>query len=313
MTTPFQGYISADKDFLGTRLNANEGVKGRYNLYPPKRDKHVIDIFCRLYDVSSEMLLMDRGIDGALEVLFNGLIEKNDRVLSMLPTYGMYSILSQISGAEYLEVSYDKILSQIDRLSPKLLIICRPNNPDGRLLSLDDINKMIETLPPTSYIAIDEAYIEFEEENSLKSLCIDYENVIILRTLSKAYSLASLRVGFAIANEKLIQKLIPYQAPYPISGLVLDYIKKNFTSDYISEINVEIERVKSWKKRLQKYFSSTGGNFLYCKNKNAYDFYRKFKDENILIRYFKDQNAFRISIGTDDQMQQVEALCEKWL
>ena len=97
--------------------------------------------------------------------------------------------------------------------------------------------------------------LNLKRKTPLKSLCIDYENVIILRTLSKAYSLASLRVGFAIANEKLIQKLIPYRAPYPISGLVLDYIKKNFTSDYISEINVEIERVKSWKKKTSKSIS----------------------------------------------------------
>lgn len=313
MIRGFAGYQSADKNFAGIRLNANEGSIGSLNRYPLKRDLDVLNFFSKLYDVKNENIMMDRGIDGILEVLFTAFVGQGDLVTALSPTYGMYSILSQIHRAHYSEVKAEDILFEVKNNAPQLVLLCRPNNPTGEIIARDEVLEIIKATPKSSIVAIDEAYIEFDIDESLHDVIKDFDNVLILRTLSKAYSLASLRVGFALGDQSLIEKLIPYQSPYPIPGLVIDYLKNHFTSSYIEKIEEEVVRIKLWRERLKKYFKGEGGNFFYLEGKQSLRLYESFKKEGMLVRYFSNPEAIRISIGPNEEMRMLEDLCEKLL
>ena len=181
------------------------------------------------------------------------------------------------------------------------------------MISKSQVIQIIEATPKNSLIAVDEAYIEFEKGESLVNLINQYSNLLVFRTLSKAYSLASLRVGFAMGCSDLIERLIPFQAPYPIPSIVRDYIVSNFNGEYIKKIEEEVLRIQRWRRCLKKYFDFDGGNFLYRKIEDAENMTRKFQQEGMIIRCFPAQGAIRISIGTDAEMKKVEELCEKLL
>ena len=170
-----------------------------------------------LYGVKQEQLLVTRGSDEGIDLLVRLFCRAGkDQIMICPPTYGMYKVAAHIQGASVIEVPLIKeqhfALNVAEMLavwqtSIKLIFLCSPNNPTGNLLAVSDILLLSKMLDKKSIVIVDEAYIEFSMRESLVKYLNDYPNLVVLRTLSKAYGLAGIRCGVTLANINIIQLL----------------------------------------------------------------------------------------------------------
>ena len=192
----------------------------------------------------------------------------------------------------------------------KIIFLCSPNNPTGNLLKEEDVLKICKKY--NSIIIIDEAYIDFAENFSLKNEVEIYPNLVVMRTFSKAWGLAGARLGYCIANEEIINILFRVKAPYNINSLSRYAIKqalknKNLRDLYIKEILTEREKLKKGLSLLPGVLNifDSDANFLLIKCINAKTVLKKLAERNIVIRDRSTQpkleNCVRISVGTKEE------------
>ena len=262
----FIGYQSALKAKNVVRLNANEGrITNPYREYPQKRNDDLLELFANLYGVEKNNLIADRGVDGILELIFLVFNSPATRVLTSAPTYGMYKILAEINGQDYFEIPLEDDGSLNSRFineskqSGQIIIVCRPNNPTGDICPKEQILQVLEASQGKSLVVLDEAYGEYLDSSEQGiDLLAQFQNLIICRTLSKYYSLAGLRVGFGIADPSLVEKLIPYQSPYPVPSIVSQWLTENFNQDFITSANDEYKKLKFLKIKLKEILAPFG-------------------------------------------------------
>lgn len=315
----FSGYQSALKPKDVVRLNANEGsVLNPYREYPLKRSEELLEQFANLYGVEKKNLIADRGVDGILELIFLVFNSPSTRVLTSGPTYGMYKILADIYGQEYFEIplkddgSFDSEFTLQSQRPGQIIIICRPNNPTGDICPKEQVVEVLEATQGNSLVILDEAYADYlESKEQGLDLLTRYQNLLICRTLSKYYSLAGLRVGFGIANSALVEKLIPYQSPYPVPSIISEWLIENFNQDFISSSNKAYQQMESEKLKLIGVLSAFGkvkvskANFVNLYMADSKRLYETLKSSNIEVRLFEQLNFLRFSIGTQLEMQRL--------
>jgi histidinol-phosphate aminotransferase len=212
-------------------LNANESPwpppqdAGRgLNRYPEPQPRALIDALARLYGARAEQVLVGRGSDEAIDLLTRAFCRAGaDAVLISPPTFGMYAVCAHTQGVAIVEVplradfSLD-IEAVLAALTPavKLVFVCSPNNPSGGLVAPTDIERLAEALGGRALLIVDEAYIEYAQAASVATLLDRYENLGVLRTLSKAWALAGARIGALLAAPEVIALLRRIMAPYPL-------------------------------------------------------------------------------------------------
>lgn len=227
-------YSSARKEAKGGKvwLDANENPltphagAPRLNRYPDPQPPELVARLAALYGVTPERVLVTRGSDEGIDLLLRAFCRAGqDSILITPPTYGMYAVAAGIQGASVVTVP---LLREKDfALDPgavlaavtpavKLVFLCSPNNPTGQLLDREAILQVIEQLAGRAVVVIDEAYAEFAGAPSLAEELKSHPNVVLLRTLSKAFGLAGARVGVTLAAPELIAVLQKIIAPYPV-------------------------------------------------------------------------------------------------
>lgn len=317
------GYSSArlESTDQGVLLNANEYPDDRacsgLNRYPEPQPLDLINKLAEIYRVNERQLLLTRGADEGIDLLIRAFCEpKQDNVLICPPTYGMYSVSSAIQNVTVKEVPLTKNYFQLDmseiikncKSGVKLVFICSPNNPTGNIIRSENILELCSQLSGIACVVVDEAYIEFASSSSLSSNISEIPNLIVLRTLSKAYGLAGARVGTVIASEAIIQILKKIIAPYPIPKPVIDLVLQRLNSSeldwrwMIRERDILAAQLE--KMNFVKKVYPSDANFILIKVENASAVMNVCKKNNILIR---DRSKplcgeyVRISVGTPSQ------------
>lgn len=306
------------ENFLGTVLQ-DEFIKKmkevNINRYPDPNATVLREKYGKLINVSSNKLMATSGSDEGITIINNTFIDKGDVAISYEPTFSMYSQAATLAKGKYIGLvsekedfspNIDKLISKANEVNAKIVYICTPNNPTGYLYSKEDIKKVIDNTK--GLVIIDEAYIHFAKEDNLDLL--DYSNrVIILRTLSKAFAGAGLRVGFIIANEEIINYLNAAKAPYNLSvtsqaaGEVLVENHK-IIEDEIKVIIKERDRiVEILKEKDDVFMYPINANFITIKTNKAKLFYDKCEEKSISIRAYggKLDNILRISVGSKEE------------
>lgn len=325
------GYIPGEQPRPGTpiiKLNTNE------NPYPPSplvmaalRNlgseylRRYPDPFAREFcqtvsdalDVPTDWLIVGNGSDDLLNLLVRACAEGRDRtVVYPTPTYVLYRILAAIQPATVVEIPYFEgfqlPLEKLLAANGAITFVASPNSPSGHIVPLSDLRQLAEGLD--GVLVIDEAYVDFAEFSALP-LVQEFENVIVLRTLSKGYSLAGLRMGFGVANPKLLAGLFKVKDSYNIDAIAIalgaaamrDQAYKNTCAD-----KVKGSRHKLTADLKEREFTvlESQGNFVLATppQGNAESLYLKLKEQGILVRYFKQsglEDKLRISVGTDEQ------------
>jgi len=259
-----------------------------------------------------DWIIATNGSDELLSIVFRACVGEADQVAYPVPTYVLYRTLTEMQGGRYVEVPFDEDFSlpveQLIQAAAKLTIISCPNSPSGTTYPselLDDLAGKVAGL-----LLIDEAYVDFAEEDCLE-LVSKRENVIILRTLSKGYSLAGIRLGFGLANPKILEHLCKVKDSYNVDAVAalvgavaLD--DQEYKNANVKKVNADRAKMKINLEQLGFRVWPSGGNFLLCKppKNNAEQIYRMLKARGILVRYFNQQgldDKLRITIGTDEQ------------
>lgn len=306
------------------KLDANEGsnyllkdglsIKNFHpNLYPDSDSKLLREKMSLYYGCKSENILAGNGSSELINMVINAYCEKGDKVASFVPSFSMYQTYCDLCGALYIGVeteydftqNIDKLIHKYIEVNPKIVILCTPNNPTGYVTSKKDIIKLLENTK-NSIVIIDEAYIDFCE-NSAVDLIDKYENLIVMRTLSKAFGLAGLRVGCMIANKELIEYIWKVKVPYNINILsqyaAVESLKNiNLVNQYVKEVSKLREELSNNLKRLNFIVYSSGSNFIFIVSP-VDKLYEKLMDCGVLIRKinYKNDIYYRITVGTREE------------
>jgi histidinol-phosphate aminotransferase len=319
-------YSSARDEFQGAAsvfLDANENPNpSPYNRYPDPLQKELKVKIGQLKNVNPENIFLGNGSDEPIDLLFRAFCEPGiDNVLIPQPTYGMYSVSANINNTEIktipLTTDFDLDVHSIQNAwnkNTKLLFLCSPNNPSGNLL---DVNKIIELIQAFhGLVIVDEAYIDFTNQPSFSLRLNEFNNLVILQTLSKAWGLAAIRLGMCFANQSIIAILNKIKPPYNISILTqkvaLEELEfKGRKEKWVSEILKERENLvislKAVKSVLKVYPSDA--NFVLAKMTNVKLIYQKLIEQEIVVRDRSSvilcDNCLRITIGTRDENQKL--------
>ena len=326
-------FSSADAQEDKIWLNANEAPgSGQYQLsatninrYPDFQPDSLISAYSEYSGLAKDQILATRGADEGIELIIRSFCKAyQDSILICPPTYGMYAISAENHGAAVIKVALNSadltldlegLQQQVGKV--KVVFLCSPGNPTGNLLPQEQIIAAIKLFKDSAMVVVDEAYIEFSPEYSCAKLLSDFDNVIVLRTLSKAFALAGLRCGFTLANNDVITLLTKVIAPYPISAPVAEIASTALTTGLgkmtkqVQASNTLREQLNLWLTKqvwCKQVFASDANFVLFrCQSEqdkaNIFDLLVK---NNILIRDQSKQiqleNCLRISIGSKQEI-----------
>jgi len=283
--------------------------------YPDPYAREFCNAVSEALGAPSDWIIVGNGSDDMLNMLVRACAEGRSRqVVYPMPTYVLYRTLAAMQPAEVVEVPYlEDFKLPIDKLvaaNGAITFIASPNSPSGHCVSLEDLRQLASQL--SGVLVIDEAYVDFAEYCAL-SLVQEFENVIVLRTLSKGYSLAGLRLGFGIANPKLLAGLFKVKDSYNVDAIA-QLVGAAAMRDQQYK-NTCAEKVKLSRAKLTVDLSKLGftvresqGNFVLATpaNNQAEYLYQSLKQRGILVRYFNQPgltDKLRITVGTDEQNQ----------
>ena len=324
-----KAYSHASWDPAFDRLHANElpwraetdRSQAGLNRYPEPHPHVLAQRLAKLYGVPASQLLPGRGSDESIDLLVRGFCRAGlDNVIICPPTFGMYAVAARIQGAEVREVpllsrdySLDTpaVLAACDAHT-RIVFLCSPNNPTGNAMDPAAIERLLNALSNKALVVVDEAYIEFSGDASLTAALARFPNLVVLRTLSKAYGLAGARVGSLIAAPEIVALLAKVIPPYSIPQLTIEAVLATLAEpqlaiqrERVAQIRVERECLRAALetcKPVQKIWPSVA-NFLLVDFAAPDAVLGAARAAKLLIRDMRGvtPSSLRISIGTPEQ------------
>lgn len=315
-------YSCARSEFKGEAsvfVDANENpLSGPYNRYPDPMQWSVKRRIAEIKGVRETQIMLGNGSDEPIDLIVRIFCEpKEDNIVAIDPTYGMYEVCADVNNVEYRKVLLnndyslcaDTLLAATDDKT-KVIFLCSPNNPTGNLLNRDEMLRVINSFD--GIVVIDEAYIDFASEASWLNSLDNMPNVIVLQTFSKAWGLASIRCGMAFASEEIIGYFNKVKYPYNINQLTQDYVLNELQQEerktmWVNELIDERARLA---KRLEvmpfveKVYPSDA-NFLLVKVDDANAKYNNLMSRGVIVRNRHSValclNCLRITVGTPQE------------
>lgn len=312
-------YSSAMDDYQGSvniKLDANENpFESDLNRYPDPYQKDLKSKISKLKGVSQENLFIGNGSDEIIDLIFRAFCEPNrDRALGFEPSYGMYKVSADINAVRYdtislnedFSLSADKLLAAVTE-NTKVIFVCSPNNPTGNVLNKNELEKVLNQFK--GILVIDEAYMDFSNQNSWIKDLYRYPQLIVLQTLSKSYGLAGLRIGIGYCSDEIVQVLNKIKPPYNVNSFSQKAAIKGLENqaDYKGQLNLiikERERLIDFLKAIPDVLAvyPTETNFILVKFKEAKKVYNYLIADGIIVRDRSNMpgcaGCLRISVGT---------------
>jgi histidinol-phosphate aminotransferase len=298
------------------KLNTNENPYpgSALRLYPPPRADAFVEGASRLYGMPKAMILAGNGSDELLGMLFRAALGPGDRITYPVPTYSLYDTLAAIQEAKVITAplarDYGLALDALVRARARLTVVCNPNSPTGTFTSPDVLDLLARRLDGR-LLAIDEAYVDFADDNALR-LARRHRNVIVLRSLSKSFSLAGMRLGLCFAHPSIIEALLKVKDSYNLSRLGLAAGVEALADVVWMRRNVE--RVRRTRAMTEKALRQIGfevppssANFVFARllGHDLGPMAKALRRRGILVRHFPNslfKDGLRITIGTNVEM-----------
>jgi histidinol-phosphate aminotransferase len=321
-------YSSARDEFQGNSsgmvfLDANENpFENGVNRYPDPQQRKLKAILSEIKNISTKNILLGNGSDEVLDLIYRAFCEPNhDNIITLPPTYGMYSVLANINAIDIKEVQLDEHFQpKVDDIikcsnqNSKLLFLCTPNNPTGNSFGPQSVERLINEFK--GIVVIDEAYIDFANDESWSTRLNEFPNLIVTQTLSKAYGMAGIRLGICFASEEIISVLNRIKPPYNVNELTqkkaIELLKdKSITATQIKSILSERDALISELntiKFVSKIYPSDA-NFVLAKVDDATKRYNQLIKTGIVIRNRTTQpgceNCLRFTVGTPKENEKL--------
>ncbi|MCF7846014.1 MAG: histidinol-phosphate transaminase [Candidatus Peribacteraceae bacterium] len=327
--------VSKAKVFLDANENSFGSVlpkisKVDLSRYPDPLAERLCEQYAKYAGVAKNKVLIGNGSDEIIWLLLLAFVEANEEILTTAPTFSMYRVFAELLGLKVSEVALEedysldiqKFLKKVSAKT-KLIFLCSPNNPTGQTVPCVDVEKVLRK---GKLVIVDEAYIEFSPQKSCAKLLKQYPNLIILRTFSKAWGLAGLRVGVALADSAVIAILQKVRAPYSVDGLsqqlALDALTRSAKMKVaVKKILSEREKLTAALWKLGLIVSPSEANFLlvqFPSGVSATKVYEKLvKQFGIVVRDFSAKkllkNSLRITVGTPAENSKLAVALKKIL
>ena len=309
------------------KLDANENPYGplpavtealarypHFHIYPDPRQSMLCDALSKFIGVPAAHILPGHGADELLDSLCRLFLAPGDAVINTPPTFGMYSFDAKLAGANVIDVDrcenfradVDAIAAAVEAHRPKLLFLTSPNNPSGNWLDDDAFERLLE-LPVV--VVLDEAYVEFADHPSRAGRVLDRDNLVVLRTFSKAAGIAGLRLGYGIFPQWLMHELLKFKQPYNVN--VAASVAGVASLRSVDQIEAVVGKLKSERARLYALLDAlpaieavrgSQGNFILCRvrGQDARDLKLALERVGILVRHYDKpglEGCIRISVG----------------
>ncbi|MFT5789252.1 MAG: histidinol-phosphate aminotransferase [Shewanella sp.] len=308
-------------------INANESPFNNSDLegvnrYPECQPPALIEAYSRYSGVASNCILTGRGADEAIEILIRTFCTPaKDAIATFGPTYGMYAISAktanvavnalQLTDDFQLPSDYASILdNSANNANVKIMFICNPNNPTGSVIPKAELIKVIDS-NPQRIIVIDEAYIEFSPEYSVAELVESRANLVVLRTLSKAFALAGARCGFLLANPDIIDMCMRVIAPYPVPLPVSELAVKALSPKGLITMQSQVDEMSQQGQRLAQALQTYGatvvkahGNYVLAQFADKAAVLQKLTQAGVIARSYSDirlVDSIRFSFSNQSQ------------
>jgi len=323
----FTAYHAASPRRGVVRLHANESswraawdeTDDGLNRYPEPRPEALVHALASLYGVAPGALLATRGSDDAIDLLVRAFCEAGrDAVLVCPPTFGMYAVAARLQGAGVVEVPLKADFSldtagvlAAARAHVKLVFLCSPNNPTGSLVSARAVDMLCRELHGRAVVVVDEAYVEFSRHPGFADRLERHPNLVLLRTLSKAWGLAGARVGTLLAEPELVAVLRALAPPYPLPSLATEAALRRLQP---AELAATRRRTAAVVRRREKLAGElrtlravrrvwpSEGNFLLVRFADAAAAMAACEAAGVLVRDFSRQprltGCLRLTVGT---------------
>ncbi|MGM8362665.1 histidinol-phosphate transaminase [Flavobacterium sp. ARAG 55.4] len=311
----FEDFDTANMVFL----DANENpYQNGVNRYPDPQQNSVKAVLAKNKGLNTNQILLGNGSDEVLDLLFRAFCEpKEDNVISLPPTYGMYGVLANINNVEHKEIVLSesfqpRVEAILEAVTPntKIIFLCSPNNPTGNSFTEESVTTLLEKF--NGFVVIDEAYIDFSDKASWLAKLDLYPNLIITQTLSKAYGLAGIRLGICYGAAEVIAVLNKIKPPYNVNELTQQRALERLKNQ--NKINNEITSIIAQRESLLKVLNEVSfvekiypseANFILAKVDDANKRYDELIGKGIVIRNRTTQplceNCLRFTIGTESE------------
>ncbi len=341
-----RGSAAAD----GILLNANEAPQPlvddprwrrlALNRYPAPQPARLKARLAGLYGVAESNVLLTRGSDEGIDLLTRVFCRPGlDAVVECTPCFGMYRIAATIQGAQVIDIprlagdglriDYPALLRAIEgqageqagqRAEVRLVFLTSPNNPTGDLIKRPQLERVLKACEGRALLVLDEAYIEFCCAESASSLLGQYPQLVVLRTLSKAWAAAAVRCGALLADAEVIGLLQRVMAPYPLAATAVDAALQATSGDVINRQQGLLEAVREGRQDLLEFLATCGwvreiwageANFVLLRLADAAALVNWCAGHGIHIRDFSSQpqlaGCVRLSIGSAAEMAALKA------
>lgn len=315
-------YSSARDEFQGEAsvfLDANENpLNNPYNRYPDPLQRRLKKLVADMKNVDPSCLFFGNGSDESIDLVYRIFCEPGtNNVVAMDPSYGMYKVCADINNVEYRKVllnedfslGTDKLLAAADEKT-KVIFLCSPNNPTGNDIGKSEVIRILEEFP--GIVVIDEAYIDFSERESYLKILPEYPNLILLQTFSKAWGLASVRLGMAFAKPEIIGFFNKVKYPYNINLLTQNFVEQEikqmdrksvWVKMLIEQRHILVENLQSLPIVLKVYPSDA--NFVLIRVNDANAIYKYLVEKGVIVRNRSSVSlclgCLRITVGTPEE------------
>lgn len=276
-------------------------------------------------NVNENQLLFGSGLDEVIQIISRVLLCEGDNIITANETFPQYKHHAIIEGAEVREIPLDNGSFNLDEMfqaiddRTKIVWICNPNNPSGTYLNEETLVRFLEKVPPEIVVVLDEAYYEYvtadDYPNSIP-LLTHFNHLIVLRTFSKAYGLAAFRIGYAVGNAQLIEKINIARLPFNTSTFAQQAALAALEDqDFVKEcVRKNAECLRDFEQTLQRlnveYYPSQA-NFIFVRMASPMELFNFFLKKGYIVRPFP--NGVRITIGTKEQNKEVLAALEDYV
>jgi len=304
-------YPPSPKVLQALREACNEDIRR----YPDPMADRIRDKAAALFGLQRKQILVGNGSDDLLTIVTRSFAGEGDRVVYPYPTYTLYKTLAQIQNARPVEIDFtedyglpDEILVQ----GARIIFLANPNSPSGTVVPAERIAEVAQRTK--GVVVVDEAYVDFTEGDCV-GLIHEYDNVMVLRTFSKSFSLAGMRIGIAMASEELIEGMVKVKDSYNVNRLSI--VAGEAALEDIAHMRANAEKIRATRAYLTKGLSALGfhvypshSNFVLARiaHPEARYLYEKLKRRKILVRYFNQrrlEDCLRITVGTDAEINRL--------
>jgi len=303
------------------------------NRYPAESSEALVKAYSKFSGFPVDNIIAGNGSDELISIISQYFLDPGDVVFVLEPDFSMYEKNAVVMGAEVNRISLnedfslplEKVLAEIKTRKPKLMFLSYPNNPTGQLYSVIEIEEILSALYLVEgVLVLDEAYIDFAGESPFAKKVVKYENLIILRTASKAMGMAALRLGFLVANDQIIEGISCIKPPYNVNTISAQIGTQLLENPNVLDqfLLVQLGQIAELEEILTEFVRKIVGaelfpshtNFFLIKMNEAKRLADFLYERKIKIRFFDDEElkAVRISAGTKEEHEKLRAALNEW-